>query len=130
VVEGAVDVASDSATVRVRAGQQAIEDSDRGGIVVSDTAVAAAVAWREGRLEYTLEPLSGVIADVNRYAMHRIVIGDAELNNQLFTGTVFVDRIDEWAQTLPAAFALTAVVNADGTVTLTARHTDPNPDFR
>ena len=78
-----------------------------------------------------MEPLSGVVEDVNRYATRHILIQDPSLGEMIFTGTIFIDRVDEWAMTLPAALPVTTSVSADGTVTLKSLVGDtPRTDFR
>jgi transmembrane sensor len=107
--------------VRVRAGQQAIYAPNQRGVMVSSVSAAAALAWQNGRFEYTVEPLSSVIDDVNRYATHRIRIADAQLSELVFTGTVFREQVDEWVRALDTVFPLQVVQEADGTLTLQAR---------
>ena len=150
VTEGAVDVTADETThnrlasarsgnaaaetitspVRLRAGQQAVLQSDQRGLMVIDVSTAAATGWQQGRLEYVMEPLSSVVDNVNRYASRHMVIEDASLGAMVFTGTVFVDRVDEWAMTLPAAFPVATSVAADGTLTLKLRSGGRRSDFR
>ncbi|MGE0115709.1 MAG: FecR domain-containing protein [Steroidobacteraceae bacterium] len=148
VTEGAVDVTTDkdrilsntdqlqdggndlTMPVRVRAGQQAIEVPEQHGLAVSDANLGMATGWQQGRLEYVMEPLKSVVADVNRYAAHPVVISDPRVGDLVFTGTVFIDRIDDWAMTLPGAFPITSLVAADGTVMLKFRSDDKRNDFR
>jgi len=117
-------------TVRVRTGQQAVRASAQRGLNVSDVNSAAAIAWRGGRLEYIMEPLGSVVEDVNRYTSRRIVIADKRLKNLVFTGTIFQDRVDEWAMTLAGAFPIRAKIDANGTVRLEAQSEDKLTDFR
>jgi transmembrane sensor len=145
VTEGAVDVSADVANptgnvlagtegsttpVRLQAGQQAARQSDQAGLMVVDVRTDAAIGWRQGRLEYVMEPLGSVVENVNRYASRRIVIADAPLASMLFTGTVFVDKVDDWAMTLPAAFPISTSVTADGTLTLKLRGGGGSPDVQ
>jgi transmembrane sensor len=109
VIKGAIDVVSGSSTpgaagkptaLRVTAGEQAGWGGDaQPALAKAD--VARALSWREGRLEYVAQPLSSVIADVNRYAQRPVVIGDKSAGDILFTGTVFTRTADEWVQSLP-----------------------------
>ncbi len=138
VTEGAVDVVGDGAArtstipntrqpalvtpVRVSAGQQAVLATSQPGLTVSDVNPAVATAWRDGRLEYVMEPLSSVIDDVNRYATHRIEIRDPHLRELVFTGTVFWDKVDAWPMTLSNAFPVKVTVGPDGSVLLEARN--------
>jgi hypothetical protein len=58
----------------------------------------ARASWREGQRAYYDEPLSAVIADLNRYSPDRIELTDPALNDLQYTGTVFPedlgDRLD------------------------------------
>lgn len=76
----------------------------------------------DGALSFEAEPLSSVIADVNRYTSRRIVLGDAALGDRIFTGTVYEGRIDEWLRALEAVFPLT-VVDKGGSIELLPRDT-------
>jgi transmembrane sensor len=74
---------------------------------------ARALAWREGRLEYINEPLSAVIADVNRYSSRPVAIRDAAVAQLTFTGTVFTNSVEDWLQALPGEFPLEVVTNRE-----------------
>jgi transmembrane sensor len=56
---------------------------------VHAVATDSMASWRSGRLEYLDEPLKFVIEDVNRYALHPIIIGDSAVGEMRLTGTVF-----------------------------------------
>jgi transmembrane sensor len=68
-----------------------------------------AAAWKDGILKFVNEPLSAVVADVNRYAQREIVIDDPTLRDRLYTGTVYRERIDDWLRALEEVFPLQAV---------------------
>jgi transmembrane sensor len=132
VTEGKVDVYDDSqpdlsgtaaavangprAIVRVTAGHQfkSAGYTDQGTLVPID--VRETLTWREGRLRYVNEPLSVVIADINRYVARPIVIKDQRLKSLTYTGTVFTQLIDEWLNTIPKEFPLVVVTESDQTV--------------
>lgn len=84
------------------------------------TAVDAeqALDWREGRLQYSDQPLGDVVEDVSRYTARAITVRDARLSGLRFTGTVFVNGIDDWLGALESTFHVSAVPEADGSVTL------------
>lgn len=120
VTKGTVDVYPDSARtvspvsagpvaggVRVTAGN---EVSWVGKVpMVASIDAAHAATWRQGRLEYIQEPLSSVIADVNRYSTRQIVISDKEVGAMSFTGTVLTDDTGEWLRSLPTVFPVKIV---------------------
>ena len=90
----------------IHAGQRAsVDNSGIRCIVISD-ASGTALGWRDGRLEYLREELRFVIADVNRYTNRKIVLDGAGIGALEFTGTVFLEHLDEWLTTLPGSFPL------------------------
>jgi transmembrane sensor len=130
VTEGKVDVYGDGrrsipgaspgtanlprTVIRVTAGHQFKATGDQGALSPID--VREALSWREGRLRYVNEPLSVVIADINRYVGRPIVIKDEKLKSLTYTGTVFTQLIDEWLNTIPKEFPLVVVTESDQTV--------------
>jgi transmembrane sensor len=62
------------------------------------------VSWRDGRLAYYGDPLSAVIADLNRYAPDPIELADPRLGDLQYTGTVFPERVNDWLTSLPNIF--------------------------
>jgi transmembrane sensor len=135
VVKGAIDVVSGAPSsggggkataVRVTAGEQVGWD-DREQPLLAEADVARALAWREGRLEYVGQPLSSVIADVNRYARRPVVVGDTAAGGILFTGTVFTRTADEWVQSLPNEFPVELISNGGASLVLASRPASPTP---
>jgi len=102
--------------VRVTAGQQLVVNSS--GAVV---AAGSPVTWTQGRLEYRNTPLSAVVADVNRYAEHPIVLRDPTVGALEYTGAVRLDATGDWVKGLPAAFPLTAQPGQGGVTVLASR---------
>jgi transmembrane sensor len=106
VTEGAVAVGQmrplgATSSVRVAAGEQANVNSAKASVAIVNADAWAIGAWRMGRLEFVNEPLSSVIATVNRYSSREIVVTDREVSAATYTGTVNEDRIDEWLLALP-----------------------------
>ncbi len=141
VTEGVVEIITDSAArdadhskqptarnqstpIRVAAGYQLIWDkgSDARGhrpgrketLLLSQVDAAGMIAWREGRLEYVNEPLSVVIANVNRYSGGRVIVAGDDLESLSFTGTILVDSIDEWLAALELSFPVSVRKRDDG----------------
>jgi transmembrane sensor len=116
VAEGTVDVYQDSPQlpndgvradnrVRVDAGGEVAWDSQAAQApVVASVNPAEALSWREGRLEYTDEPLGAVIADFNRYSKHQAVFTDDAIKQLRFTGTLMTEVSNEWIHVLPRLF--------------------------
>lgn len=108
-------------TLRARAGQQVVVDAALNmqstlTIQLSDT--LAPNDWQEGVLSFVDEPLRTVIARVNRYSRHNIAIADASLEELRFTGTVFRERIEDWALGLEKAFPIKANTDVHGDIRL------------
>ncbi len=88
-------------SVRVAAGYKiTLAPGERKPTVVP-VAAERAIAWRTGVLQFEREPLSSVIAAVNRYAAIPIALGNERLGRYHYTGTVAADRIEEWLRGLP-----------------------------
>lgn len=118
VTEGIVDVdrrsnaalntasSKPAENIRLIAGHQVmLTPSDPEPIVVSlDT--GGATAWTDGTLQFMREPLSSVIAAVNRYSAVPIRLNDEKLGSRHYTGTVAVERVDDWLRGLPDVFAV------------------------
>jgi transmembrane sensor len=109
---------SDLTLWRVASGYQFVYSEAGATATLSSVDTSAALAWREGRLEYTRTPLADVVADINRYAMHPIAIDDSSVAKLTFTGTVFTDAIDSWLTALPGALPVQISRSPDGTVRL------------
>lgn len=93
-------------SVPVRAGQQLRWDGDSAKTAPSPQASRNPLAWREGRLEYTDEPLHAVIADLNRYSTRPIVIVGDQTRALRFSGTVLTSAVPDWLSGLPDVFAV------------------------
>lgn len=89
------------------AGQAVSYDPSHPALRISMTDPAQTAAWRYARLEFDNEPLSVVVANINRYRTHPVRIADAGLQSMTFTGTVKTDAIDDWLQALPQVLPLT-----------------------
>lgn len=109
---------------RVGAGYQVVYDSRIHEVRLSAVDPKHALGWREGRLEYIDEPLDAVVTDVNRYSLRPIKVRDAEIGQLMFTGTVFIDSIDEWLTGIQSTFPLRALITTDNQILLVSSKTD------
>lgn len=131
VVRGEIEVSPGSGAarghtgVRVGAGEE-VKWGRRTRPVVQRTDTGRALAWRQGRLEYIDEPLSAVIADVDRYARQPVVIRDGAAGRIAFTGTVFARYADQWVRALPGEFPVRLVSGPGHSLVLESR-TDERP---
>lgn len=126
VTEGSVDAdftAENAASPmqRLQSGRQLIYLHATHRVETLDADPLAAIAWRSGTLQFNNQPLSEVIASVNRYAARSIVIEDPAVAALSFTGTARIDRIPGWLQGLAVAFPLTVEELADGRQLIAAR---------
>jgi transmembrane sensor len=104
--------------IRLRAGERVTIAAPATVPVLTHVDVAAAPSWQRGRLDFHDEPLSVVIANVNRYAASEIVIVDPSVSEMRFTGTVFHDRVDDWLTGTAHLFGLQVEHAADGKLLL------------
>lgn len=105
VTKGVVEVSTPSGNVKVAAGNRIVWEVSGASVPsIAPATEASTLAWQQGRLEYHNEPLSAVIADVNRYSQQPIVIDDAAAGEILFSGTVFTQATDAWIDALPQVF--------------------------
>ncbi|GLQ88069.1 FecR family protein [Dyella flagellata] len=109
-------------TLEATAGQRVTYDSDKSNFVVDIVTPAQATAWRQNRLEFIDEPLSVVVANLDRYASKPVHVADADLNALSYTGTIRTDAIDSWVDALPEVFPLRVSKQANGIVLSDARH--------
>lgn len=92
------------APVRAGAGETVSLDTLDESMQLAHADPVNMASWKQGRLEFTREPLEAVIESVNRYSGRRIALDGAELGDLRFTGTVFTDRLDDWIRGLPEIF--------------------------
>lgn len=98
------------------AGQRAEYDPASGALSVSEVALEHAAAWRQHRLEFVNEPLSTVLANVNRYSRQPVQLADPRLGELMFTGTVNTTNIGSWVGALPHVFPVRVSTFADHVV--------------
>jgi transmembrane sensor len=125
VAEGLVqiDAGGDGkrAPLRVGAGETVSLDTVDASMQLAHADPITMASWQQGRLEFTREPLSAVIASVNRYSARRIEIDGAAVGDLRFTGTVFTDRLDDWVRGLPRIFPV-ELREAPSEVAIVAEH--------
>ena len=115
------DVAGAAHGLEAVAGQAVSYDPDRAAMSVTSADPARAAAWRHERLEFDNEPLSVVVANINRYRANPVRIADDDLNALTFTGTVKTNAIDDWLQALPQVLPLKVSETGGQTVLTDAR---------
>ena len=106
--------------VQLRAGEQVAFTAATRSFNIVPVDPQVAIARVEGVLSFVDEPLSTVVADVNRYTPYSIVIADPTLAHRVFTGTVYQDRIDDWLRALEEVFPV-HVIRDGSKIELSAR---------
>lgn len=114
VTQGRVEIADISqkpgemqrGTLQVSAGQMVSYDPATSAMTVGSMTPEQATAWRSDRLEFIDEPLSVVVANVNRYSNRPLHIADADLGKLSYTGSIRTDALDSWLGALPQVFPL------------------------
>jgi transmembrane sensor len=108
--------------LEVTAGQLVSYDPATSSMTVGSIAPEQATAWRNDRLEFIDEPLSVVIANVNRYSAQSLHLANADLAKLSYTGSIRTDAIDSWLGALPQVFPLQVSKQADGIILSDAQH--------
>jgi transmembrane sensor len=111
VEEGAVEIESESEggiarRVRAGAGERIRLDSAQPKPAVRSTEPKSTAGWAPGKLRFEGEPLSVVVASLNRYSGREILLGDPTLANLQFSGTIFDDRIGQWLEGVQRLFPI------------------------
>ena len=107
-----------AATIGV--GDQALVSATGLSVVELNDPVAV-IEWQTGYLQYRAEPLRYVVAGVSRYSSKEIIIVDREIENMLFTGSVFQDQTDDWLQALATVFPLEVAYAGENKVLIRKR---------
>jgi len=74
--------------------------------------------FQEGVLRFVDEPLKNVVAEINRHRTQPIILTSGQLADQLYTGTVYEDRIDDWLGALQQVFPVRIAKEPNGEVRL------------
>ncbi|BCA56625.1 Protein FecR, ferric citrate sensor [Nitrospira sp. KM1] len=92
VTEGVVTVGTDaeSDTVQVRAGEEVSYGGQGMGAIVKADPMRS-LAWQRGQLVFTMEPLSAVIEELNRYHSGAIMVVNPSLKTRMVSGVFATD---------------------------------------
>lgn len=85
-------------------------------IAATPTEVRQTLAWQERRLDFDAAPLSEIVAEVNRYSRHKLVIADAELETRKFGGSFPANDYATLVRMLEADFGVVAERKAEETL--------------
>ncbi len=84
-------------------------------------AMAAATAWREGRLLLEATPLADAVAEMQRQHAAPIVIADEQAAGRRISGVFDLDRIDQLIDLLPRLAPVAVHRQPDGSVVIRSR---------
>jgi transmembrane sensor len=129
VAEGSVSVApsragrqgSAPAAVTLTKGRQVTYRETLGPVQTVDPAIAT--AWRDGQLVFVDQTLRDVVADLQRYSAKDIALSGQAVDELRFTGTISVDKIDQWAIGLARVYPV-QIENGDRRLVIAARPRD------
>jgi transmembrane sensor len=102
------------------AGEQVVF-SPRAPPSVTHVNLGQATAWENGEVVFENDPLPIVVARINRYARHGVVIADTQTSELRISGVFHTGDIDGFVSTIAAYLPVRADKSADGTTRLTHR---------
>ena len=85
-------------------------------ISVPEVEIKQALAWQERRLDFDSAPLAEMVAEINRYNHHQLVIADARLEAQRFGGSFPAGDYTTFVRLLENNFGVIAERRDDETV--------------
>jgi transmembrane sensor len=109
---------------RLHAGQAA-ELSQAGWSSLVAANVPAMTAWREGRLQYSSEPLRVVVAELTRYSSVPVELADPGVGDVRVTATVFEGDVHGWLEGLEQALPVKVDFGKDRIVISKRETKDP-----
>lgn len=121
VAEGRVTIHSAQHSTELGAGMQVSYASDGNLSAISHVDPARIAGWREGVLSFRSQPLSQVVADLNRYSTRPVIIDSYELATEQITGKVRVASIPDWLSGLAATGDIEIRDGPSGSILLTKR---------
>lgn len=108
------------ARITLDAGEQVVF-SPKAPPSVARVNLGQATAWENGEVVSENDSLATVVARINRYAQHAIIIGDPETGELHISGVFHTGDIDGFVSTIVAYLPVRAEQDTDGTTRLTHR---------
>jgi transmembrane sensor len=108
------------ARITLDAGEQVVF-SPKAPPSVARVNLGQATAWENGEVVSENDSLATVVARINRYAQHAIIIGDTETGELHISGVFHTGDIDGFVSTIVAYLPVRAEQETDGTTRLTHR---------
>jgi len=103
------------------AGQQMTASNQSADATVRQADIATETSWRDGVVVFDDEPLSQAVAEINRYALLPIVVGDAQLSQFRVNGRFRTGEPSVFVGAVTAYFPVEAQVQPNGETVLVAR---------
>jgi transmembrane sensor len=88
---------------------------------VAHVNLGQATAWENGEVVFENDALPVVVARINRYSRHGVVIADTETSELRISGVFHTGDVDGFVSTIAAYLPVRADKSADGTTRLTHR---------
>lgn len=121
LIEGRVVVASKIETpiprITLDAGEQVVF-SPKAPPSVARVNLGQATAWENGEIVSDNDSLATVVARINRYAQHAVIIGDPQTGELRISGVFHTGDIDGFVSTIVAYLPVRAEQETDGTTRL------------
>lgn len=111
---GVAGLAQAGESLQLIAGQAAESQPGLAPTQLAAGAFSPAGDWRYGRLEYLSAPLAEVIADVNRYRQHQLVLASPVLKSLRVTLSLKTDGLDDINDLLEASLPISIRPQANG----------------
>ena len=118
-VDAGADDARATRQARLEAGHQIAAGAGAWAVRAADP--NQALSWRSGSMAFVDEDLALVVANLNRYAEHPVVLVDPALGRLRYTGSVVQGREDDWVRAIEAVFPVRAARDDQGRVLLSQR---------
>ncbi len=77
-------------------------------VAVTTTEIRQALAWQARRLDFDATPLREIVAEINRYNRHKLVVADAQLDEQRFGGSFPASDYATFVRMLEVDFGVVA----------------------
>jgi transmembrane sensor len=106
--------------VELNAGEQLIA-SPAEVLSIEPVNVERATAWAQGELVFDNEPLSSVVARINRYTTSRVDLADEATANLKISGVFHTGDLEGFVSTITSYLPLRAIPAGDGTIQLARR---------
>jgi transmembrane sensor len=106
--------------VELKAGEQLIA-SPAEVLSIEHVNVERATAWAAGELVFDNEPLSSVVARINRYTTSRVELADSATADLKISGVFHTGDVDGFVSTITSYLPLRASATGDGTIRLDPR---------